>query len=106
MTPHYMTQNNCQTENHNPQGHNNGHSHGSSADRLKNIRRWLQNSDVTVDHKVAMYDILLTSMRSHFAHMREAKGISVQAYNKLNTAIGSGLDLNDAVLTADLKSLP
>jgi hypothetical protein len=41
------------------------------------------------------YDIMLTAMRSKFAHARESKAVSVAAYQKLNSAIGRGLDVND-----------
>ena len=78
-------------------GHDDSHHHGpSSMDKLRNIKRWLQESDPSIEHSFAMYDIMLNGMRTSFAHECEGKSISVEAYSKLNAAIGSGLDVNDA----------
>ena len=48
------------------------------ADMLKNIKKWLQQADDSLEYSFAMYDILLTSMKSQFAHARESKAISVE----------------------------
>jgi NhaP-type Na+/H+ or K+/H+ antiporter len=74
-----------------------GHGHGPShMDKLRNIKRWLQESDPSIEHSFAMYDIMLNAMRTNFAHECEGKSISVESYSKLSAAIGTGLDVNDA----------
>jgi len=77
------------------------HGHGGShAEQLQNIRKWLDNSDSVIESTFPMYDIMLTSMKSHFVHMREGRMIGVKTYNFLNTAVGRGLDHNDAQMHA------
>ena len=80
-------------------GHGGGHGHGgegpSHIDKLRNIKRWLDESAEDIEHSFAMYDIMLAAMRSNFAHECGAKSISVEAFSFLNAAIGTGLDLND-----------
>lgn len=67
----------------------------SAIEQLRIIKRWLSKSDFSVEPRFAMYNIMLCSMRSTFVHAREGRTIGVEALNKLNAAIGSGMDLND-----------
>ena len=48
------------------------------AEMLKHVKKWLQQADDSMEHSFAMYDILLTSMKSQFAHARESKTIGVE----------------------------
>ena len=90
-------------DSHDDHGHGD-HGHGpSNMDKLRNIKRWLEDSDPSIEHSFAMYDIMLNGMRTSFAHELEGKAISVEAYSKLNAAIGSGLDVNDAQMHQDRK---
>ena len=93
----------CQTEDlvkhgdHDATGHdaNHGHGHGGGhALTLKNVKRWIEQSNESVDSSHAMYEILLTNIKSGFIHEREAKILSVRSWNKLNAALGIAYDMN------------
>ena len=72
-----------------------GHGHGTShALLLKNVKRWIDNAEETVDSSHAMYEILLTNIKGGFIHDRENKLIGVASYNRLNSALGVAFDLN------------
>ena len=75
-------------------GHGHGHG-GGHVNTLRNIKRWLAQSEVEIDHSFAMYEIMLSGMRTHFAHKCEGKTVSVEAFSKLSGAVGRGLDVND-----------
>ena len=82
---------------HDHSGHEHGHGHGhgtSHALLLKNVKRWIDNAEETVDSSHAMYEILLTNIKSGFIHDRENKLIGVASYNRLNSALGVAFDLN------------
>jgi hypothetical protein len=53
-----------------------------------------------------MYDIVLTGMRSQFAHALESKALTVQAYNTLNAAVGCGLDVNELNMSTTKTDAP
>ena len=77
--------------------HDHGHGHGGHdhKEQLHSIRRWLDGGLTDIEQTFPMYDIMLSSMRSHFAHAREERTISVKAYGFLNAAVGVGLDANE-----------
>ena len=82
---------------HDHSGHEHGHGHGhgtSHALLLKNVKRWIDNAEETVDSSHAMYEILLTNIKGGFIHDRENKLIGVASYNRLNSALGVAFDLN------------
>ena len=45
-------------------GHGHGHG-GGHVNTLRNIKRWLAQSEVEIDHSFAMYEIMLSGMKSN-----------------------------------------
>ena len=89
---------------HDTSGHDHGHGHGGAhALLLKNVKRWIDESNESVDSKHAMYEILLTNIKTGFMHERESKIISVRTWNKLNAALGIAYDLNTKDLENEVK---
>jgi NhaP-type Na+/H+ or K+/H+ antiporter len=91
---------------HDKSGHEHGHGHGHGAAHallLKNVKRWIDESNESVDSKHAIYEILLTNIKTGFVHEREAKIISVRTWNKLNAALGIAYDLNAKDMENDQK---
>jgi NhaP-type Na+/H+ or K+/H+ antiporter len=76
------------------------HSHGKGGSTsttvfvVKNVKRWMEESKAKVEARNSMYEILLTSMRTHFIHDRESGKLSVRAFSRLNAALGIGFDMN------------
>jgi hypothetical protein len=56
-----------------------------------------------VDATSALYEILLTSMKTQFIHEREDGMLSVRAFGRLNSAIGLGFDMNQLELDAQAQ---
>jgi NhaP-type Na+/H+ or K+/H+ antiporter len=76
--------------------HAHGHGHGTGhVTMLKNVRRWLDESKEDVEPTFAMYDVMLSTMKTSFLHELEGKIMSVAAFSKLNAAVGIALDLNN-----------
>jgi len=86
---------------HSHDAHGHGHGHGQShAVVLKNVKRWITESNEQVDPSHAMYEILLSAMRTEFTHQREGKTLSVRAFSQLNTCLGLGFDMNNEEMDA------
>ena len=89
---------------HSHDGHGHGHGHGQShMVVLKNVKRWITESNEQVDPSHAMYEILLSAMRTEFIHKREGKTLSVRAYSRLNACLGLGFDVNNEDMDAVSK---
>jgi NhaP-type Na+/H+ or K+/H+ antiporter len=89
---------------HDATGHHESHGHGTDhAAMLRNTKRWIEQAAGEVDSESAMYEILLTAMKTQFIHDRESKLLSVKAYTNLNSAIGLGYDLNQAKMDNQMK---
>jgi NhaP-type Na+/H+ or K+/H+ antiporter len=91
---------------HDKSGHEHAHGHGhggAHALLLKNVKRWIEESNESVDSSHAMYEILLTNIKSGFIHERESKIISVRSWNKLNAALGIAYDMNSKDMENDMK---
>lgn len=98
---------------HDEHGHggDSGHGHGDhdTAFLLQNVRRWVAEAAEEKNEKIsetdmknlpefAMYEILLSTMKHHFHHEREADTLSVGGMSRLYSAVGVANDLNDANL--------
>ena len=85
---------------HEADGHG-GHGHGGHHMMvLKNVKRWIMEANEEVDPTHAMYEILLSAMKSHFIHEREEKLVSVRSFGRLNSALGLGYDMNNEDMDA------
>lgn len=93
---------------HDPEGdhdHDHAHGHGHGAGHvtmLKNVKRWLDESKEDVESSYAMYDVMLSTMKTSFMHELEGKILSVAAFSKLNAATGIALDLNNSQMEGSL----
>jgi NhaP-type Na+/H+ or K+/H+ antiporter len=86
---------------HSHDGHGHGHGHGTShMVVLKNVKRWIVESNEEVDPTHAMYEILLSAMRTEFIHQREGKIMSVRSYSRINACLGLGFDMNNEDMDA------
>ena len=86
---------------HSHDGHGHGHGHGTAhMVILKNVKRWITESNEEVDPTHAMYEILLSAMRTEFIHQREARVMSVRAYGRMNACLGLGFDMNNEDMDA------
>lgn len=83
--------------------HAHGHGHGAGhVTMLKNVKRWLDESKEDVESSYAMYDVMLSTMKTSFLHELEGKILSVAAFSKLNAAVGIALDLNNNQMEGSL----
>ena len=83
--------------------HAHGHGHGAGhVTMLKNVKRWLDESKEDVESTYAMYDVMLSTMKTSFMHELEGKILSVGAFSKLNAAVGIALDLNNNQMEGSL----
>ena len=84
--------------------HAHGHGHGAShITMLKNVKRWLDESKEEVDSKFALYDVMLSTMKTSFFHELEGKMLSVAGFSKLNAAVGIALDLNNVQMEGSIS---